>query len=231
MIAGLKVLGVIAARGGSKAVPGKNVRPVGGKPLIAWSIEAATDSDLLDRVVVSTDDEGIAGVARRLGCEVPFQRPPQLATDESGSVDVVLHALEQLPGFDVVTLLQPTSPLRTAADIDGALRAMVDANAPACASVTPTDPSPYWMFRCTSDGRLRPVVAGERPARRQDLPVAYVLNGAVYAARTAWLSQSRTFVTDETLAFEMPSSRSLDIDTEQDIARCEALMTAGRTTR
>ena len=217
MIDGLRVLALITARGGSKGLPGKNIRPAGGKPLLAWTVDAAHGSRYCDRVVISTDDEAIAATARAHGCEVPFMRPAALATDSASSMDVVLHALLALPGFDLLVLLQPTSPLRTSADIDDACELLLAQQAPACVSVTPAQESPYWMYSMTPGQALRPIV--ELPSgvtRRQDLPAAYSLNGAVYVARTAWLQQSRSFVTPQTVALVMPAQRSIDIDTLED---------------
>jgi CMP-N,N'-diacetyllegionaminic acid synthase len=217
VIDGLRVLALITARGGSKGLPGKNIRPAGGKPLLAWTVEAARGSRYCDRVVISTDDETIAAAARAHGCEVPFMRPSQLATDTASSMDVVMHALQALPGFDLLLLLQPTSPLRTSADIDAACELLLAQQAPACVSITPARESPYWMYSVGPDHALKPVV--ELPAgitRRQDLPLAYSLNGGVYLARTPWLQESRSFVTPQTVALVMPANRSLDIDTLED---------------
>ena len=217
MIDGLRVLALITARGGSKGLPGKNIRPAGGKPLLAWTVDAARGSRYCDRVVISTDDEAIAAAALAHGCEVPFMRPDDLATDTASSMDVVMHALQNLPGFDLLLLLQPTSPLRNSADIDAACELLLARQAPACVSVTPARESPYWMYSVGPGQALKPVV--ELPAgitRRQDLPVAYSLNGAVYLARTSWLQDSRSFLTSQTVALVMPAERSLDIDTLED---------------
>ena len=135
MIAGQKILAVITARGGSKGLPGKNIRPIAGLPLIAWTIRAAHASSLVDRTVLSTDDEKIATVARQHGCEVPFMREARLAADDTSSMDVIIDVLDRIPGFDIVLLLQPTSPLRTSADIDNANRHCDDSTAPGCESV------------------------------------------------------------------------------------------------
>jgi CMP-N,N'-diacetyllegionaminic acid synthase len=125
MIGERKVLGLIPARGGSKGVARKNIREVRGKPLIAWTIEEARRSIYLDRLVLSSEDTEIMEIARSFGCEVPFRRPEELAADDTPGIDPVLHALRELPGFDYVALLQPTSPLRTAEDIDGCIERCV----------------------------------------------------------------------------------------------------------
>lgn len=121
MVHGKRVLAVIPARGGSKRVPRKNIRPVAGKPLLAWTIDAAKASKYIDRCIVSTDDEEVADIARQCGAEVPFMRPAELAQDESSSIEMLRHAARKLPDHDIIVLLQPTSPERTAADIDAAL--------------------------------------------------------------------------------------------------------------
>jgi CMP-N,N'-diacetyllegionaminic acid synthase len=220
MIEGGKVLALIPARGGSKGVPRKNVRMVGGRPLIAWTIEAAKASRYIDRLILSSDDEEIMRVALEHGCEVPFRRSSELATDECGTMGVVIDALQRCLGYDWIVLLQPTSPLRTTADIDGAILQCVTQQASACVSVCLAEQSPYWMF-FLENAHLRPVLEGPSATRRQDLPPVYVLNGAVYVAKVANLMQTRSFVPPGVVAYEMPSSRSLDIDTEQDLRLLE----------
>lgn len=219
----LSVLGIIPARGGSKGIPDKNVYPVGGKPLLAWTLDAARQARRLDRVIVSSDSERIIQVARGLGAEVPFVRPAELARDETPGIDPVLHALEQIPGFDIVVLLQPTSPLRTGADIDGAIDLMLSRKAPACVSVTESADHPYWMYRLGSIDNLVPFIdlPPAAASRRQDLPRAYALNGAVYVAHVPWLRQHRTFLTRETVGYEMPAARAVDVDCLEDLAAVE----------
>lgn len=225
MIAGKKVLAVIPARGGSKGVPRKNIRMLAGKPLIAWTISVAKESKYIDRLIISSEDEEIIEVARRLGCEAPFVRPIELARDDTPGIEPVLHALRMLPGYDYVVLLQPTSPLRIAADIDGALEVCISRGAKSTVSVAEPDKSPYWMFKVDSERRMQRLVDdGELITRRQDLPKVFVVNGAVYVADCEWLIQKRSFLTDETLAYEMSRERSLDIDTERDMRLCELLL-------
>jgi len=216
VIRGRRVLGLIPARGGSKGLPGKNILPVKGRPLISWSIHAGLEARSIDRLVLSSDDPAIMEVAAANGCDVPFTRPMELATDTAAAIDVVMHALDTLPGFDYVVLLQPTSPLRTAADIEAAC-ALVAAGAPCCVSVSPVEQHPWWMFQIGAGARLEPVVHGASfTARRQELPPVYALNGAVYIADAAWLRESRTFITGDTVAHVMQAERSIDIDTRAD---------------
>jgi N-acylneuraminate cytidylyltransferase len=207
-------------------MPGKNLRDLGGKPLLAWSVAAAKASRYLDRTILSTDDEAIMAAGRAAGCEVPFRRPAALATDEAGSIEVVIHALDAVgQGYDIVVLLQPTSPLRAAADIDSCLDRMIAAGAPCSVSVSPAAHPPYWFFRLDGSGRLIRLI--ESPAgakRRQDLPETVMVNGAVYAADIAWLRRVRDFVTPETVAYVMPAERSVDIDTPLDLALARAIL-------
>jgi N-acylneuraminate cytidylyltransferase len=225
MIQGRSILAIIPARGGSKGVPRKNLREIAGKPLIAWAIEAGKKSQYIDRLILSSDDSEIISMARSWSCEVPFVRPAELARDETPGIDPVLHALRALPErYDYIVLLQPTSPLRLAADIDGCVETCLCHHAPACVTVTEVDQSPFWMFRLDASRHLVPFIDQQSlPARRQDLPKVYILNGAVYVARTAWLQQQRTFLTPETVAHIMPRERSLDVDTGLDLKICELL--------
>lgn len=225
MIEEKSVLGVILARGGSKELPRKNVRELAGKPLIAWTIEAGLQSEYVDRLILSSDDEEIMRIAEEWGCEVPFQRPDELAQDDTPSMDALLHALDQVPEHDYVVLLQPTSPLRTAEDVDGTIDTCHDRVAPACVSVVETDKPPEWMYTITDDGRLDRVLDEEESvARRQDARSTYVLNGAVYVARTNWLREKKIFVTDCTQFHLMPKKRSVDVDTELDLVWCGFLI-------
>lgn len=223
MIAGLRVLGLIPARGGSKGIPGKNLRNVAGKPLIAWTIEAAAASKYLDRRVLSSDDLEIIEVANQYDCEAPFRRPAQYARDDSPGIDAVLHALDAVPGFDILVLLQPTSPLRTAADIDACLERLVESGAASCVSVREAADHPYWTFWTRADSRLCSFVnePSALNARRQDLPRALCLNGAVYAVRVPKFLANRSLVGNDTVAYEMPLSRSLDIDDPEDLIEAD----------
>ncbi len=232
MYKGKRILANISARGGSKGVPGKNIRDLGGLPLMAWTIREARCSAYVDRLVVSSDDAGILAVARSHGAETPFLRPVELARDDTPGVDPVLHALEALrpEAYDYVVLLQPTSPLRTVADIDGCIQRCLEGGWPCCVSVTEAEKSPYFMFELDEGARLSPVIAQERyHTRRQDLPRVFAPNGAVYVASCEWLAQTRSFLTPETRGFEMPRERSWDVDTLLDFEICELLLKkAGR---
>jgi CMP-N-acetylneuraminic acid synthetase len=171
----------------------------------------------VDRVVLSSDDEEIMEVARTWGCEVPFKRPAEFATDQASSMDVVRHALAALPGYEHVALLQPTSPLRTGADIDAAFDLMQSRQAPSCVSVSEVEQSPYWMYRVGDNDQLVGLISPpEGVSRRQDLPVVHALNGAIYLARVDWLLAQGSFVGEGTVGYQMPRDRSIDIDTADD---------------
>jgi len=228
VIAGEEVLALITARGGSKRIPRKNVRVLGTKPLIAWTIEAALNAPLVDRVVLSTDDAEIAGVARERGCDVPFVRPAEFAGDHSSSTEVALHALEALEhAYRWLVLLQPTSPFRTAEDIDACIRACADGGADSAISLCPTERSPVVMFTIGEKSTIVPVVESDidlQVARSQDLPPAYEINGAIYVVRTRHLIETGAFFDASTIAYVMPRARSVNIDTEMDFAWAELLL-------
>jgi N-acylneuraminate cytidylyltransferase len=223
MINHKSVLGVIPARGGSKGVPRKNIRMAAGKPLIAWTIEEALKSKYLDRLVLSSEDQEIMEVALRYGCDVPFRRPVELASDDTSGIAPVLHALGELPGYCYVVLLQPTSPLRSVEDIDNCIERCEETHAKACVSVVKCQQHPYLMFSADCNSVLQSLVPeADNFYRRQDYPDFFLLNGSVYVAQAEWLQHSRTFISDETVGFEMPEERSLDIDTEEDFRRFES---------
>lgn len=217
------MLALITARGGSKGLPRKHVRDLGGRPLIAWTISAAIDSGVFDRVVVSTDSEEIADISRHCGADVPFRRPSALAEDDSPHVDVVLHALDWLgehqqyhPGS--LTLLQPTSPLRSAADIRAAAELAADPAIPGVVSVVVAKQHPMKAVRMTPGGTLVNFVETGAPhLPRQALPPAYHVNGAIYLIRTPVLRQEQDMIAKGAVGYVMPDERSVDIDTEVDL--------------
>jgi CMP-N,N'-diacetyllegionaminic acid synthase len=225
MISGRKVLAVIPARGQSKGVPRKNLRIVGGKPLIAWTIDAAKRSRYIDRLILSSEDEEIILVATQFGCEAPFVRPVELAQDDTPGIDPVLHAIKETPGYDYVVLLQPTSPLRTIEDIDGCIEHCLNQGAKACVSVSLVEQHPRWMYTLGEKDCLVPLISDGRVyARRQDLPRVFMLNGAVYVSECKWLINYKTFLSNSTIGYVMPQERSLDIDQEIDLKICDELL-------
>ena len=225
---------MVVARGGSKGLPGKNVLPLCGKPLIVYTIEAARTARTLHRTILSSDDAEIIAVARAAGCAVPFVRPAELAGDRSSTVDVALHAIDWLERqeswrADVVVLLPATAPLRRAEHIDGAVaRLLEDSRTDAVVAVTEADYPPYWMLSI-DDGRLRWLFPeGARADHRQELPPAYRPNGSIYAIRAATLRAQRTFYPHETAAYVMAREDSVNIDAPLDLRLAEALMRGER---
>jgi CMP-N,N'-diacetyllegionaminic acid synthase len=225
MIHNKKVVGLITARGGSKGVPGKNIIELGGKPLIAWSIQTALQSRYIDRLILSSDDEDIISIAEDFGCEAPFRRPVELANDTASSVDVARHALTRLEEkFDYLVLLQPTSPFRLASDIDECLDLCLSRGAPAAVTVTKADKPPAWMFELDTEQYLQSVLPTPSTAtRRQDLKEIYALNGAVFIVRIDGFRETNSFLPRGTVGKIMPIERSLDIDTAQDLFIARAL--------
>ncbi len=221
-----RILAVIPARGGSKGLPGKNIRPLAGIPLINWSITAAKQSGFFDEIMVSTDSHEIAAVAREAGASLPFLRPSYLATDNATTMDTLEYTLswysEKGYVFEMVCLLQPTSPLRTAEDISNAMHLCEEKEAQAVVSVCEAGHHPFWMNTLPEslcmDGFLRQE-ALDTP--RQALPRYYQLNGALYLGNSHWVRQNRSFYGAESFAYIMPRERSIDIDTLMDFHLAE----------
>lgn len=219
-----RVLGIIPARGGSKRLPGKNVMPLQGKPLIAWTIEAGLTATCIDRLILSTDDAEISKVALEYGCEVPFARPQEFATDEASSLDVVRHALSQIPGFTHFVLLQPTSPLRRASHIDEAFQLMCASDTSACVSMRKSIESPYWMYTIREDGCISPVARDLTSNRKQELPETYIPNGAIFISRIDKFLYEKSFYSNNTIPYLMSFQDSVDIDTPEDFKFVESLL-------
>lgn len=226
MIGGKTVLAVIAARGGSKGLPGKNLADLDGRPVVAWSVAAGKGARHVDRLILSSDDRAIIAAARKAGCETPFKRPARLATDKTSIYDVLFHALDAVDeSYDYVVLLQATSPLRAGRDIDDCVALCWRSGAPAVVSVSLAAKPPQWMYELDAKGHLRPILKDRHAVgRRQELSPVYHPNGAVYVARTDWLRKHRAFVGPRTRAYVMPAERSIDIDTHVDLLLARALV-------
>ena len=227
MSADRRLLAIVPARGGSKRLARKNVLPLGGKPLIGWTLDAARDSGCFVDVLVSTDDAEIADAARAHGALVPWLRPAELATDTARSIDVVLHALDwyerERGAVGGMMLLQPTSPFRSAATIREAARRFVELGADApVVGVSPAETHPAWTFSLEGS-RMQPFCGWESlKLRSQDLPPAYTLNGAIYVSTPARLRETQSFYAENMHALVMPDrAESQDIDTAEDWERAE----------
>ncbi|MHB9143936.1 MAG: acylneuraminate cytidylyltransferase family protein [Symbiobacteriia bacterium] len=223
----VEILGIVPARAGSKGVPGKNIRPIAGRPLISYSIEAGVKSHLITRMIVSTDSEEIGAVSAQFGAEVPFLRPAALATDDAPTYDVIRHALEHLQadGYkpDLVVILQPTSPLRLTQHIDEALDHLEESNADSLTSVCMAEHSPYWMRTISESGHLQPFVDRSNYSRRQALPPVYRLNGAIYVTSPRVIEKG-ALLGERVLPYVMDPEHSVDIDSELDLAFAELLI-------
>lgn len=229
MINGKTVLAIIPARGGSKGVPRKNIKDLCGKPLIAWTIDEAIKSKYIDRVIVSTEDEEIAYISREYGAEVPFLRPIELAQDDTPGIEPILHCINWLKDNenyypDYVCTLQCTSPLRKSNHIDEALEEIIDKNGDSIIGVCESEVNPYWMKKI-EDGKLVDFMEdSKRYTRRQDLPVIYRLNGAIYICKTDVLMKNKNWYTDNTLPYVMSQEDSVDIDTVLDFKIAEIII-------
>ncbi|MCC5828292.1 MAG: acylneuraminate cytidylyltransferase family protein [Phycisphaeraceae bacterium] len=223
------LLAVIPARGGSKGIPDKNLAFVADKPLLAWTIEAARSSACVDRIILSTDCPRIRRLGLTLGAEAPFIRPEHLATDEASGMDVLLDVLQRLEESralpEWVCYLQPTSPLRLAADIDAAFALARTRDADTVLSVTAVSQHPSWMRRMDDDQKLTtPVWASHRADTRQGLPALQVLNGAIYLAKTRFILKNRSWLSENSFGFRMPPERSIDIDEPWQMRMAELLL-------
>lgn len=224
-----KMLALIPARGGSKGLPNKNVLELNGKPLIAWTIEAALNSPLVSDVVVTTDDNAIAETALKWGANVPFKRPGSLAQDDSSSMSVILHALDYFEtkqaGYQSLVLLQPTSPLRLQRHIDEAINLFEEKNANAVISVTESDHPKSWMNQLPADLCMKDFIQEEdRGKNRQELGTFYQLNGAIYVANCRYIQESQDWFSDQSYAYVMDRCYSIDIDSREDAVIADAMM-------
>jgi CMP-N-acetylneuraminic acid synthetase len=224
-----KIIAIIPARGGSKGIPRKNIKLLGGKPLIAYSIEAAVKSRYIDRVIVSTEDEEIAEISKKYGAEV-IERPLELAQDDTPSLPVFQHVIKYLEEAEkihpkIIVILQPTSPLRLVEDVDATVEKFLQSNCNSVVSLCEVEHPPHWMYTLSEEDRVMPIIEGaEKVTRRQDAPKVYRLNGAVYVAYRDIIMEENKVLGNDTRAYIMPPGRSIDIDTEIDLKLAELMM-------
>ena len=227
------ILGVVPARGGSKGVPGKNIRPVLGKPLIAYSIECGLRCPSIDRLIVSTDSPEIAEIAQHLGSEVPFMRPSELAGDLVPMLPVLQHSLQAAEKHygkivEALVLLDPTGPLRTVDDVEGCLKLFRRSHCDAVISGNTAHRSPYFNMVAQRDGYIHLVIpTAESIGRRQDSPPVYDLNTVVWVYSRKALMDEAARIPRRSLLYLVPAERSIDIDTELDFKILEFLMSQG----
>jgi CMP-N,N'-diacetyllegionaminic acid synthase len=223
-----KILGLIPARGGSKGVPKKNIKLLNGYPLIWYTHQAAINSKLLHQTIVSTEDSEIKSICLNFEMDVPFDRPKSLATDQTPTNDVVLHSLEQMESmgefYDAVCLLQPTSPLRGPQLIDKAIAQFINTNVDSLISVrkVPSKYNPHWVFEPNDEGLLK-IATGENEiiSRRQDLPDAYIRDGAIYITSTKVIKEQRSLYGESISYFEHNNNNHINIDRLEDWEKAE----------
>lgn len=230
----MKVLGIIPARGGSRQVPGKNIRLLAGKPLIAYTIEAALQPSRIERLIVSTDNSKIADVAQRYGAEVPFLRPSHLAEDDTPDQPVFLHALEWLRENDdyepeIVINLRPTTPFKTPEIIDRVVQRLIDTDADIVRTMTLVEGvhHPYWMYRLSEDGSAEPFLGDIKLSQyyqRQLLPPVYRINGVVDAMKTHIIYEDNILDNRNMKGVIISKKESMDVDTEFDFMLCECIL-------
>ena len=224
MIGEHRLLAIIPARGGSKRLPRKNILNLNGKPLIRWSIEAGLKSKYIDKVVVTSDDSEILGIAESSGVSV-INRPVELASDTSTTFDAIKHTINNVNNYNYIVLLQPTSPLRTAQHIDEAIEILFERSADAVVSVCEVDHSPLWSNTLPNNDNMSNFIRNDVLNKRsQDLEVYYRLNGAIYICDVNRLLQEERFLLKENIfAYKMDKSVSIDIDEEIDLKIAQAL--------
>lgn len=222
------VLAIIPARGGSKGILGKNIYPLNGKPLIAYTIEASLKSNFITKSIVSSDEDKILEISAFYGASI-LKRPSIYSNDDSSSEDVIKHVLGELKEkgevFDITILLQPTSPLRNSEDIDNSIDLMLSKNASSVISVTNIGIKPFKSYYLDANGFLQGVHNNKTPnMRRQELPDAYLANGAIYAIYTKLFLENKSLITNETIPFIMNKEKSYDIDNLYDLNLVEKIM-------
>ena len=220
MINNLRILAIVPARGGSKGIQDKNIKEIEGHPLIEYTIEAAKRCEYIDEIVVSTDSEKIAKVAKKAGAKVPFLRPDELASDTARTIDVVLFTIDQLKligqEYDIVVLLQPTSPLRDEDDICGAIEKYVSCNMKSLVSVSEVSESPILMRQIVDETHMEKLLNINSTIRRQDMAKYYMVNGSIYINKIEELNSDTSF-NDNVIPYVMDRSHSVDIDDYVDI--------------
>jgi len=227
----LNIIAIVPARGGSKTIPRKNIRLLNGKPLIYYTIVEALKSRFIGRIIVSTEDDEIAQIGKKYGAQV-IVRPPQLAQDDTPSLPVFQHVIEYLEEaeglvVETIVVLQPTSPLRTAQDIDRAIQEFLETGCDSVVSVCEVEHPPQWMYVLDHD-KLKPFLKGGGSiTRRQDAPKLYRPNGAVYVTRRNIIMKKNKLLGSDTRPYIMPAERSIDIDTELDFRLAEMLIKDG----
>lgn len=226
------MIAIIPARGGSKGVPKKNIRMLGGKPLIHWTIEAAMKASCIDRVILSTDDHEIAEICKPTGIEIPFMRPTELAQDDSLAIDNYIYTMDRLVkeykyNHDEFTVLLPTVPFRNTYDIDTSISLFYEKNATTVISCTELSHPVDWVFYLDDEGKMEKDNStddSQKLVNRQSLEMAYIPNGGVYVFKYSALKNQKSYYSGDTFTHIMPQERSIDIDTEHDFKFAEFMV-------
>lgn len=223
------ILCVILARGGSKGVPGKNIKDLNGKPLIYYTIKSIQEAEIYDRVILSTDSTSIAEVALKYGVEVPFMRPSYLSTDDANALDAVQHALKWVETndkvYDYVQYIFPTAPLRNSKDLLNGFNMIIERSADMVISICKTDHPAQWMNTLPSNNSLKEFIKPEyRQKNNQELPASYRINGSIYIAKWRVFYNKEDWFNQDVIGCIMPRKRSIDIDTELDFLIAECIL-------
>jgi|TARA_Y100000310_G_scaffold344034_1_gene454673 N-acylneuraminate cytidylyltransferase/CMP-N,N'-diacetyllegionaminic acid synthase len=229
-----KILAVITARGGSKEIPRKNIKKLGGRPLISYTIESAKKSDLITNLIVSTDDKEIADVSKKYGADVPFMRPKELSQDNTPHLPVIQHAVSFMEDklgitFDYVVILQPTSPFRTEEDIDGTIQKLIDTNADSAVSICQWKGTHPISAKKLEGDKVLPYFVEETTTRRQDLQKVYQRSSAVYVIKHDKIMEKNqkvgeNIVRGNIVGYTVPKERSIDIDGPLDFIKAEYML-------
>ena len=223
----MKIVSIIPARGGSKGLPGKNIIDLAGKPLIAWTIEASLKSKYITKTIVSSDNNNILEISKKFGVET-IKRPDELALDTTPTEPVIEHvlkSLENIEQYDYLILLQPTSPLRDEKDIDSAIKLLIQKKVSALISTKEIDNKILKAFKNNENGYLEGIANNKYPfMRRQDLPKVFMPNGAIYIVSVKDFLKTKRLFTDKTISFEMSEEKSFDIDTKEDLNKCNDIL-------
>jgi CMP-N-acetylneuraminic acid synthetase len=221
-------IALIPARGGSKEIPKKNIKNFCGKPLIYWSIKTALENKNIDRVIVSTDSEEIADIARGFSAEVPFIRPSALAKDDTPGIETIFHALEEIPSIKDVLLMQPTSPLRRNEDINEIFKIRKKYNAESAISLNSCTKHPNLIYKLQDTKLIKPLIENSEILNRQEMKTYYTINGALYLSTKKIILEKKSLVHNETIGYVMPQKYSVDIDSQLDWEFAELLMMRGK---
>jgi len=218
-------LAIIPARGGSKSIPKKNLKKLGNKKLIEWTIQSAQKSKYIDRLILSSDDKEIIKVAHKLNCEVPFKRPKKISSDKSTTVEVISHAILNITeSYDFVIVLQPTSPFRNHGHIDGAIKKLIKTKSKSLVSVKKIHTPVELIYRINKKNIIKPILKNNNKTNRQDYETFYMLNGAIYIINSMLYKSNQSLIANETIPYIMDDKSSIDIDTPNDLKTANFLL-------